>query len=62
MSLKRTTLITGATGFVGWHIARKLVERAVVRLAAVVTDQIVERRLERSANGRVRRCGDEARS
>jgi dihydroflavonol-4-reductase len=27
MSLPRTTLITGATGFVGWHVARKLVER-----------------------------------
>jgi dihydroflavonol-4-reductase len=27
MGLPRTTLITGATGFLGWHVARKLVER-----------------------------------
>jgi dihydroflavonol-4-reductase len=27
MNEPRTTLITGATGFVGWHVARKLVER-----------------------------------
>ena len=43
----RTVLITGATGFVGWHIARKLLERgakvrALVRGASRVRELDVE--------------------
>src|SRR3974377_1128935 len=44
----KTILITGASGFLGWHVARKLLERgvplrALVRPASRVRDVDVER-------------------
>ncbi len=44
----KPTLITGASGFLGWHVAKKLIERghqvrALVRPAAKVQDLDVER-------------------
>jgi dihydroflavonol-4-reductase len=44
----KPTLVTGASGFVGWHVARLLVERghrvrALVRPASVIPDLAVER-------------------
>jgi dihydroflavonol-4-reductase len=44
----KPTLVTGASGFVGWHVARLLLERghrvrALVRPASVIPDLAVER-------------------
>lgn len=45
MKAKRATLVTGASGFVGWHVARKLAERGE-RVRALVRPSSRVRELE----------------